>query len=36
MVPKDLKKANVTAIFKKGPRHCPGNYRLVSLTTNIF
>ncbi|CAM4408569.1 unnamed protein product, partial [Caretta caretta] len=32
-VPSDLKRANITQIFKKGSRGDPGNYRLVSLTT---
>ena len=31
-VPKDWKKAEVVAIFKKGSRSEPGNYRPVSLT----
>ena len=31
-VPDDWKTANVSAIFKKGQRHGPANYRLVSLT----
>ena len=35
MVPKDWKKAKVTAVFKKGPRHFPGNHRPVSLTSHI-
>ena len=35
MVPKDWKKANVTAIFKTGPRHCPGNVRPVNLASPI-
>ena len=34
-VPDDWKKANVAAIFKKGSRHSPGNYRPVSLTSVI-
>ena len=34
MVSKDWKKRNVTAVFKRGPRHCPGNYRPVSLTSH--
>lgn len=31
-IPTDWKTANVTAIFKKGKRNDPGNYRPVSLT----
>ena len=34
-VPMDWKMANVTAIFKKGSRGDPANYRPVSLTSNI-
>ena len=34
-VPAEWKKANVTAIFKKGERECPGNYRPVSLTSHV-
>jgi hypothetical protein len=34
-IPNDWKCANVTAIFKKGIRTEPGNYRPVSLTANI-
>jgi len=34
-VPVDWKNANVTAIFKKGTRTDPGNYRPVSLTSII-
>ena len=32
VIPQDWKRANVTAIFKKGKRSDPGNYRPVSLT----
>jgi len=32
-VPEDWRKANVTAIFKKGKKEDPGNYRLLSLTS---
>jgi hypothetical protein len=34
-VPKDWKEANVCPIFKKGSRRQPGNYRPVSLTSQI-
>jgi hypothetical protein len=34
-VPVDWKRANVTAIFKKGCRETAGNYRPVSLTSHI-
>jgi retron-type reverse transcriptase len=34
-IPEDWKNANVTAIFKKGGKNSPGNYRPVSLTSNI-
>ena len=34
-VPRDWKIANVTAIFKKGDRQNPGNYRPISLTSVI-
>ena len=34
-VPKDWKEALVTAIFKKGTRSDPGNYRPVSLTSIV-
>lgn len=30
--PEDLRKPNVTAIFKKGKKEDPGSYRLVILT----
>jgi hypothetical protein len=32
-VPEDWREANVTPIFKKGSKSCPGNYRPVSLTS---
>ena len=34
-VPKDWKKANVTAIFKKGEKSSPFNYRPVSWTSQV-
>ena len=34
-IPDDWKKANVTAIFKKGSKKQPGNYRPVSLTCQM-
>jgi hypothetical protein len=34
-IPEDWKNANVTAIFKKGAKSSLGNYRPVSLTSNI-
>jgi hypothetical protein len=34
-IPTDWKKANVTAIFKKGDKRVPGNYRPVSLTSVV-
>jgi hypothetical protein len=35
VVPMDWKSANVTAIYKKGDRSKPANYRPVSLTSNV-
>ena len=34
-IPEDWKKANITAIFKKGRKNNPGNYRPVSLTSHV-
>lgn len=31
-VPSEWKKENISAVFKKGHKHCPSNYRPVSLT----
>jgi hypothetical protein len=35
-VPRDWREANVTPIYKKGPKGEPGNYRPVSLTSVPF
>jgi len=34
-IPLDWKSANVSAVFKKGSKKDPGNYRPVSLTSHI-
>ena len=34
-ITQDWKKANVTAVFKKGAKHCPLNYRPISLTSIV-
>ena len=35
IVPKDWRKANVTPIYKKGPKSLASNYRPVSLTSHV-
>ena len=35
IVPEDWKRANVSPIFKNGSKNCAGNYRPVSLTSQI-
>ena len=35
-LPDDWKKGNITAIYKKGSKANPGNYRPISLTSIIF
>ena len=32
-IPEGWKKGNITAMYKKGRKEDPGNYRLVSLTS---
>ena len=34
-VPRDWKLANVTAVYKKGKKTSPSNYRPISLTINL-
>jgi hypothetical protein len=36
MIPKERKKATISAIFKKGNRSMAGNYRPVSLTSVVY
>ena len=35
IVPSEWKEANITPLFKKGPRNKPVNYRPVSLTSGV-
>ena len=35
-IPNDWKKANVTAVFKKGAKHRSLNYRPISLTSDLY
>ena len=35
IVPRDWKQANVTSIYKTGPKNLPCNYRPVSLTSHV-
>ena len=34
-IPEDWKKANITALYKKGVKSDPGNYRPISLTSVV-
>jgi hypothetical protein len=36
ILPADWKEAQVTPLFKKGDKSCPGNYRPVSLTSVVY